>query len=481
MLEIKMYGADWCPDCQRAKAFLKEHGVEYNFIDVDQSETASSYVEKINKGKRIIPTFEVNGETLTNPDNSTLAAFLGLNPEGRVQLFGADWCPDCQRAKVFLKEQEINFQFIDVDEQDWATDIVVEINRGKRIIPTILIDGMPYSNPDNPTLTRGLGLDQEREERIYDSIIIGAGAAGLTTALYAQRDGFSTLILEKRNIGGNAYLTEKIENYPGFEQITGPELTQKMADHARKFGAAIKQGVVVDNIEKINGLFEVETNSGLFRAKTVVVATGSSYRKLRIPNEDQLIGSGVHFCATCDGAFYKNKEVIVIGGGNSALEEGLHLASLAEKVTFVNITEEFTATSTYIDQLNQYDNIEVLHNRTSLEFKKNGTGQFEALKVRHNDTGVEEWVSADGAFIFIGLQPNTAFVKDLVDLNERHYIKTNQHLETNVAGIFAAGDNREGAIAQVAFATGEGVAASYGLRKYLKQHQLEANKTALAV
>ncbi len=385
-----------------------------------------------------------------------------------IKMFGADWCPDCLRAKAFMKENNISFEYIDVDKSEEASRLVEKINNGKRIIPTVLIDDQPYTNPNNGILREVLGIEDNREKKVYDSVIIGAGAAGLTTAIYAQRDRFSTLILEKRNIGGNAFLTEKIENYPGFQSISGPELMQRMADQATELGATIELGVDVRGVFEEGDIFRLETNDGEFYGRSVVVATGSSYKKLRIPNEEDLIGSGVHFCATCDGAFYKDKEVIVVGGGNSALEEGLHLADFTKKVKFVNINENFKATETYLEQLATYDNIEVYHNRASLEFVTDEEEKFKGIKVRHNQTGAEDVITADGAFIFIGLQPNTGFIKKLVDLDERKFIQTNDQQETSVPGIFAAGDNRKGAIAQVAFAVGEGVAASYALRKYLK-------------
>lgn len=392
-----------------------------------------------------------------------------------IQLFGADWCPDCHRAKAFLKENQVNFEFVDVDAQPEAAKLVEQINKGKRIIPTLLIDGEPYTNPDNGILRSVLGIEVVEDKTVYDSVIIGAGAAGLTTAIYAQRDGFSTLILEKKNIGGNAYLTDKIENYPGFEVISGPALMQKMADQAQKLGTIIRQGTDVRGIFKEAGRFRLETNLGEYYARTVVVATGSSYRKLGIPGEVDLIGSGVHFCATCDGAFYKNKEVVVVGGGNSALEEGMHLAGIAKKVTFINLTDKFTATSTYLDQLVQYDNIEVHHNSQTIEFVSDGSGLFQGAKIQHTTTGETRLVQADGAFVFIGLVPNTGFVKKTVALDERKFVVTDENHQTSVPGIFAAGDGRKGAIAQVAFAVGEGVAASYGIRKYLK-----ASLTSLA-
>ena len=319
MDNILLYGADWCPDCRRAKTYLKENSIEFTFIDVDLDKEATTKVETINNGKRIIPTLIIKGKSYTNPDNIELATVLGINEEGRVQLFGADWCPDCRRAKSFLTDNSINFEFIDVDEHDWATDQVEEMNNGKRIIPTILIDEVPYTNPDNIELTELLSINIEKERKIYDTIIIGGGAAGLTTSIYAQRDRFDTLILEKSTIGGNAFLTEKIENYPGFTSISGPKLMEKMEEQATTYGAVIKTGEEVLAIEKQDGMFTIQTKGATYLGKTVVLSTGSTYRKIGIPNEEELIGSGIHFCATCDGAFYRDKDIIVIGGGNSAL------------------------------------------------------------------------------------------------------------------------------------------------------------------
>ena len=468
MIEIKLYGADWCPDCRRAKAFLKENNLEYTFIDVDLDKEATQIVEKINNGKRIIPTLIIEGKSYTNPDNQALSNILGINESGRVQLFGADWCPDCRRAKSFLRDNAVNFQFIDVDKHDWATAKVEEINNGKRIIPTVLIDGTPHTNPDNTALTELLSINIEKEHKIYDTIIIGGGAAGLTTSIYAQRDRFDTLILEKTTIGGNAFLTEKIENYPGFTSISGPKLMDKMEEQAKTYGATIKTGEEVQNISQENGVFSVKTKANSFIAKTIVLSTGSTYRLLGIPNETELIGSGIHFCATCDGAFYRDKDIIVIGGGNSALEEGIFLAGFCKSVKIVNRSNTFSASETYIEKLKTIDNISTYMNKTSLEFIAGENDLFKSLKVKDNESNKEELILADGVFIFIGLIPNTKPFEGLIELNERNFIKTTGLAETNIKGIFAAGDCREGAIAQVAAATGEGVLASYGIRNYLK-------------
>ncbi len=468
MNKIQFFGANWCPDCQRAKAYLKGNNIDFNFVDVDLDKEATSRVEAINNGKRIIPSLIINDKSYTNPDNSVLANILGINEQGRVILYGADWCPDCQRAKSYLQDNQINYQFIEIDKYDWAAQKVEQINNGKRIIPTIIINGKSYTNPDNSVLKEVLQIGKESELKVYDCIIIGAGAAGLTASIYIQRDRFSSLILEKKNIGGNAFLTEKIENYPGFTSISGPELTHRMAEQAKVYGAKIETGVVVKSIEAKNNLIDLQTNMGVYRSKTVLLALGSTYRRLGIPNEEDLIGAGVHFCATCDGPFYRDREVIVIGGGNSALEEGIFLSKFCKKVIIVNQDETFTASKTYVEKLPSIKNIEIHMNKESIEFTKNKSGNFRGLKVKDQKNKEESELLADGAFIFIGLLPNTDLVKDVVALNKRGFIKTNGLAETSVKGIFAAGDCREGAIAQVAAATGEGVLASYGVRNYFK-------------
>ena len=205
-----------------------------------------------------------------------------------------------------------------------------------------------------------------------------------------------------------------------------------------------------------------------YKTRSIVLAVGSTYRKLDIPGEDDLIGAGIHFCATCDGAFYREKEILVIGGGNSALEEGIFLAGFCKKVTIVNRSESFTASSTYVEKLKSIENIEVHHNKTSVEFKSDDNGVFNSLVVKDHGSGEQSKLHADGVFIFIGLIPNTDVVREIVDLDDHGFIKTTGMGQTSELGIFAAGDCREGAIAQVAAATGEGVLASYGIKDYLK-------------
>ncbi len=468
---LVMYGADWCSDCRRAKSFLEANNIDYVYKNIELDEGSVRRVETINHGKRIIPTFEILGQTYTNPDNAQLGCILGINDAGRVLFYGADWCSDCRRAKAYLNDHHVNYQFIDVDVYDWATEEVERINNGKRIIPTIVIDGTPYSNPDNPTLQRVLRLDEEETPaHVYDVVIIGGGAAGLTTAIYTQREKLSSLILEKKNVGGNAFLTDKIENYPGFVDISGPDLMQRMADQATTYGTVVKEGVEVTGIRREGGVFQIETNSGVFEGHAVVLAVGSTYKRLHIPGEDELVGAGIHFCATCDGPFYRGKEIIVVGGGNSALEEGLYLTEFTDNVSFVVRKPAFSASEIYVDKLADRDNVTTYLDKTSLEFLADDRGLFKALKVQDNETGDESLIEADGVFIFIGLTPNTAFLEGIVDLDERGFIVTkNGSVETSVPGIFAAGDCRQGAIAQIASATGEGVLASFGVKEFLKR------------
>ena len=470
MIEITMYGASWCPDCQRAKTFLEENKISFDYVDVEINKKATQLVEEMNNGKRIIPTFNIGNHHYTNPDNAELARILGINDTGRVILFGADWCPDCRRAKSFLDDNKVNYQFIDVDQYPWASEKVEEINRGKRIIPTLLIDDTPYTNPDNGQLMKVLSIGEKRSTKVYDTIIVGGGAAGLTTAIYVQRDRFSALLLERKNIGGNAFLTERIENYPGFTSISGPELMERMETQAKTYGAEIRTGVEVTAIRQNGQGLELETSMGNFTGKSVVVAVGSTYRKLNIPGEEEFIGSGVHFCATCDGAFYRDKEVIVIGGGNSALEESIFLAGFCKKVKILHRRNQFSASQTYIEKLDSISNIELYLNKTSLEFVSGESQGFRGVKVQDNSTKEQSVIEANGVFIFIGLIPNTAFLKGMIELDQQGFVVTPPgRVETNIPGVFAAGDCRNSAIAQVASATGEGVVASYAIKNYLKE------------
>ena len=386
-----------------------------------------------------------------------------------IIMYGADWCGDCKRTKDFLEKNDQKFHFIDIEKDPDAAGYVEEINKGKRIIPTLEIDGKNYINPDEKTLAEALGVELGKDIQYHDVTIIGAGPTGLTASIYLQRDKFSTVLIEKKQIGGNAFYTQTIENYPGFTNISGPELMFKMAEQAQTYGAKIEMGKDVTAIEKHGDHFHVKTNRGEYHSKAVLIATGSTYKRLEIPGEEEQLGSKIHFCAACDGPFYADKDIVIVGGGNTALDEGIFLSSMVKSIKIVARSKEFSASKTYVDKLPSKENITTYMNKTSIEFTKDAEGSFQGLKVQDKDTGKEEVLQADGAFVFIGMIPNTEFLKSTdVKLDDYGFVITDKNGATDIEGIFAAGDCRNGAIAQIASATGEGVFASYGIKDFLK-------------
>lgn len=473
MHKITLYGAGWCPHSLQAKLFLQENNIPFDYVDIAVSKDVTEQISGYLDIKPVVPTLIWNGKAYPDPDEALLSELLGVNPGYRVILYGADWCPDCLRAKAFLRENEINFMQIDVDAFPDAAEEVIRINKGKRIIPTLVINGEAYSNPDNPTLRKVLQLPERENLPVFDVAIVGGGAAGLTTAIYAQRDRYNTIVFEKKNIGGNAFLTETIENYPGFPRISGPDLMTRMAQQAETYGARLDIGSEIRSFSKDAHFFTLDTTSGEVRARSIVLAVGSTYKLLGIPGEKELIGAGIHFCATCDGAFYRDKEVLVIGGGNSAIEEAMFLARFCRKVTILHRGASFSASDILIEKLSTLDNLKTIVNATPIAFKQREDGTFLGLLVRHNDTNKEELITAAGAFVFIGLKPNTGFLKKTgVSLDEQGFIATEPgRTETNIEGVFAAGDCRQGAYAQVAAATGEGVMASYAVKAYLSKRE----------
>jgi thioredoxin reductase (NADPH) len=310
---------------------------------------------------------------------------------------------------------------------------------------------------------------------IYDCIIIGAGPAGLAAALYTARDRLNTLVLEKFMPGGQIINTDRIENFPGFENIPGPDLIMNMQKQVTNFGAEIKSGGEVTNLAKLDdGNIEVCCDKDKYIAKVVVLAPGSDYRKLGIPGEDEFrnAGAGVSYCGTCDAPFFKDKEVVTIGGGNTAVEDTLHLCKYASKVTIIHRRDEFRATKVLVEELvekaNQPDsNLVIKYSTIPLEI--NGEGKVQSIKLKNVKTeGVEDY-PCDGVFIFIGMVPNTGFLKDSVELSDAGFIRCDcGYLRTSMPGVFVAGDCRVGAAMQLATATGDGVCAAMMLKNYLR-------------
>ncbi len=376
-----------------------------------------------------------------------------------ITVYGAPWCPDCRRTKQFLGEQRIKYDWIDIGQDPKAAETVREKNNGRQVIPTIVFDdGSFLAEPTNDELARKLGLSLKAERSFYELIIIGGGPAGLTASIYAAREGIDCLVIEKSALGGQAGVTERIDNYPGFpEGIGGAELADRIAQQARRYGVTLLSAVGVRSVDRDGDYLSMTTESGHeYGAKAVVVATGSTYRRLGVPGEDDLIGAGIHFCATCDGPFYKgSKELMVIGGGNSGVEEGLFLTQFTEKVILLEFNPELKASALLQEKARSDPKFEIYTNTQVMEFR-GGAGKLKAVLAKDRVTGETLEFHPEGAFVFIGLPPNTAFLQSKVDLDQWGFVVTDGTLLTSMAGVFAAGDLRVGSTKQLASAIGEG-------------------------
>jgi thioredoxin reductase (NADPH) len=409
--------------------------------------------------------------------------------EPRVTVYGAYWCPDCRRAKKFLGEQFVPYKWVDIEQDKAGEMYVLQKNDGKRIIPTIVFEDDTFLvEPSNAELAKKLGLKTEAKKVYYDLIIIGGGPAGLTAAIYASREGADVLLIERSGLGGQAGITVGLDNFPGFpEGISGQEFSERVTQQARRFGVEILQAVDVERMEMEEGYHEVYTSDGKhYHSKAILIATGASYKRLEVPGEDDYIGAGIHFCATCDGPFYKGaKEIVVIGGGNSAVEEGLHLTNFAEKVTLLVRGDRLTASQIAIDKVNEPNShVEVKYN-TVVEAIEGQDSKLKTIKYRYKDSDQTEEIHPAAAFIFIGQTPNTGFLKDYIAMDKYGFALTGHDIahgkeimgmeplpfEASLSGIFVAGDARHGSTKQVASAVGEGAAASISIREFLRRSQ----------
>jgi thioredoxin reductase (NADPH) len=395
---------------------------------------------------------------------------MELNPNA-ITVLGATWCPDCRRAKTFLSDQRVAFDWVDLEEHPDATEIVERYNDGGRVIPTIVFpDGSHLSEPGNDELAEKLGLSRSAKMSMYDLIIVGGGPTGLTTGIYAARENQKVLIVEKSAPGGQAGITECLDNYPGFpDGVAGHELADRMRRQAERYGVEILQAVAVTSITPIDHGVEVTTATGeTYRAHAVLVATGSVYRRTGADGEGDLIGAGVHFCATCDGPFYRGvDEVLVIGGGNSGLEEGLFLTQFAKHVTVVEFNEHLKASRLLQDKVRNHPQMTVLTNTKVVSFHGGDNGKLNYVELEDRASGEHSRHDASAAFVFIGLDPNTAFLKGTLDLDDSGFIVSDEQFRTSAPGVFVAGDVRRGSTKQLASAVGEGAAASIQIRYHL--------------
>ena len=357
---------------------------------------------------------------------------------------------------------------MDIEENPQGISFVEKLNKGMRIIPTIIFpDGEILAEPSNAQLAAKLGLQTKAAREYYDVIIIGGGPAGLTAALYLAREGLDILVIEKAGLGGQVGITQTLDNFPGFDEgISGAEFADRLSKQARKFGVELLQAQEVTEIEEDGQYHIIHTDSGNhYHSKTVLLSSGASYRRMGIPGEDELIGINVHFCATCDGAFYKNKKVLVVGGGNSGFEEGLFLTKFAAQVDIIVNTQTPKASKILQDKVAEKENMKVLLNHNIKELR--GKNKLESVLAEDKNTNENRALNYDGVFVFIGLTPNNSLLKKTAKLDSGGFVETD-FMMTSIPGIFAAGDVRAGSTKQAASAAGEGATAALAIREYLK-------------
>lgn len=296
---------------------------------------------------------------------------------------------------------------------------------------------------------------------MYDIIIVGAGPAGLTAALYALRANKKVLVLEARSYGGQIINAAKIENYPGIVEVSGFDYATTLYNQVKKLGAEFKFETVI----RIEEDKSVVTKANTYKAKAIILATGSENRKLNLPNEDKFIGRGVSYCATCDGNFYRNKTVAVVGGGNTALEDAIYLSNLVEKLYLIHRRDEFRGEEKLVDELKTKENVEIIFNSNVISL--NGDKKLESIVVE-DSSGNKKELNVDGLFIAIGREPKNSVFANIIDLDENGYIKYTKDVHTNVAGIYVAGDAKEKELRQLTTAVSDGAIAATTAIKEMK-------------
>ncbi len=311
--------------------------------------------------------------------------------------------------------------------------------------------------------------------KIWDVVIIGGGPAGMTAAIYTRRSLLETLIVEQLMPGGNVAITNKVENYPGFNDISGSELSKRMEDQAKNLGVEFLSGQV-ESISQDEHLKYVTLSDGSYiQTKSIILSTGAGWRNLGVSGERKFTGRGVSYCGTCDGPFFKDKVIAVVGGGDTALDESLYLERFATKIFLIHRRDKFRGAKIYQDRVLKNPKIEVIWDTVVTEIQ--GDQLVNNLRLKNKKTGEEKDLPVEGVFIFIGQEPNTKFLKTFCDLDDYGYIITDQEMHTRVDGIFAAGDVRKKNLYQIATAVGDGAIAGYMAIKYLEELKCKEEET----
>ncbi|HEX7001523.1 MAG TPA: thioredoxin-disulfide reductase [Trueperaceae bacterium] len=328
---------------------------------------------------------------------------------------------------------------------------------------------MDVITPKSLTGATAQAQPHDKAQEHYDVVVIGAGPAGLTAAVYAGRAQLKTAVIERGVPGGQIAQTDDVENYPGFpEGISGPELSARFQQQAERFGARIINDEVVGIAPRPTGGFVVSGRSADYTAGTVIVATGANPRLLSVPGEDDLFGRGVSTCATCDGFFYRGKRVVVVGGGDAAVEEGMFLTRFADEVVLIHRRDELRANRSAQERAFANPKMSFVWDTVVTEIVGEN-GQVKGVRTRHVETGEEDFIPADGVFVYIGHEPNTGYLAGTLDLRESGYLDVRDEVYTNVPGIFAAGDVADEVYRQLGTSVGAGTRAAMTAERYLAE------------
>lgn len=373
---------------------------------------------------------------------------------------------------------QVDYEYRDVDNPSVEEEMIARTD-GAYLIPTFIAGGEVVQNPSQGKVKELVAMSdkgekqiEETPQKVHDVVMIGAGPAALSAAIYTTREEIETVLFEKGAIGGLAAITDWVDNYPGFpDGLSGIDLSERLRKQAERFGADIQLGEVT-KITDQGELKKLDTTDGEVYAKTILLSTGSDYKKLGIPGEETYYGRGVHYCATCDGAFYKDKRLVVVGGGNSAAQEAVFLTRFATKIDMLVRSDKLRASEILQQDLKKHSDKITIHYNTTTDEIVGDDKSAQQVVGTDKTTGKKVTFDTDGVFIFIGLKPNTQFLDSSdVELDEIGMIKTNTELETSMPGVFSAGDVRSGATMQIASATGEGATAALMIRKYLEEHE----------
>ncbi len=399
-----------------------------------------------------------------------------------LTVYSTSDCADCKQLKAWLQSKQIPFTSHVVDELDDMYTEMLKLTNGRDRVPTVVYDDKVLQEPTIDEMKELLGMDQQNKtDEVFDTVMIGAGPASLTAAIYTCREDIKTVLYEKGVIGGLAAVTDWIDNYPGFPKgLAGLELAENLQHQAERFGADIRLGEVLD-IESDDTGVTLETTDGTVRAKTALIATGSDYKKLGIPGEVEYYARGVHYCATCDGAFYRDKKLVVVGAGNSAVQEAIFLTKFASHIDLL-VRSTITASEVLQHELEKHKDKITVHIGVTTDEIIGEDNKVTKVIGTNKQTNEKITYETDGVFVFIGLLPNTGFLKGKIDLDQQGLVLTDAFLETSMKHVFCAGDVRSGATMQIASAAGEGATAALMIRKRLEEMERaeSSQKTVVA-